>query len=179
MSVEGGRSNSGKGPESKELPWVSQVDLSEEQKRLQFIVSGLKERIESGVIPQVGSTRMDSTKLIQAAEIMTDKGLELKAFANESSLKGVESVVIVVGDLGQDAELRDLIQGSFGNMPLGAVEVIMQDNLHPDQLGKARHLGNTYSTSRVGSYTFTSTYAYSSPIITEALVKRIPRVKPQ
>lgn len=147
-------------------------------KQLDAIADGLDQRISNGVIPTVDQFGNDSTKVEQAARISTDRGLKMRVYANKGTAGTVEDVAIFIEDYGGDTELQTLIKERHGDIPVEGIEVGMRGGLRSDEVGEGRlvspplGLGSGRSTGHV--HTFTRTYTYVSPDVTQALMERIP-----
>ena len=140
-------------------------------KQLNAIVDGFTQRIGNGVIPTVDAFERDSTKLSQAASIITDKGLKLKVYASKKVGAGtIEDITLGIEDYGDDIKLAELSREKNGIL-LWGIEVNMHHELRSDEVGEGRLINPP---GEFGSGTHTSTFTCVSPIFTQALMERIP-----
>jgi hypothetical protein len=149
--------------------------MSEESsvnKQLNAIADGFNKRIGNGAIPVLDYFLSDSTKMRQAAQITTDKGLEMRVYANKKMGTGtIESVLLFIEDYGQDAELQELIRKKHGDIPVKGIEVSMNREFRSDKIGEGKLIDPS---GELASGVYTSTYANVSPEVTQALMERIP-----
>lgn len=138
------------------MPEKTSVDT-----RLGEIVSGFRQRIESGTIPKVNYYVSNFTKADQACKIRTDKGLEIEFFASEGMDGIIENVTLSIKKIGQDIKLRELIKEKHGDVLIRKIEVSMRREFPSDEIGKGKLIDPPIQ-------------IFVSPDIIQALMERIP-----